>query len=292
MMGKKYRGLFLCLSLHVFSNVSSFSYIMHTVPRKVNLSKKYSQASSEIDSDVTSELSDNYDISPEAKQAKQDMLDVSLASDRGFSASSSDRSKAKKIVDILAKNNPTEEPAAAYYPDNKNDNSKATLSGKWTLIYTDAPDITSLSSTTPTAQLGKVGQECNPPMIKNVIEWKKPKWASALPFSGSDDSRILQKVCCEGIANPDKPTEVDLKIVGLDLLGKDDSDNEPSKSSDIQLFNGPVSLLKQLGPLELRGFVKPPFGKFEILYLDEDMRIIRTYQGYLAVNIREEKEWF
>lgn len=227
-------------------------------------------------------------ISEETKIAKQDLKNLSLLTDRGFKASRADRQKAKDIVAILAKNNPTAEPASAYYTDSAKsfNNDKATLYGKWTLIYTDAPDITSLSNSGPTAQLGKIGQECNPPLIKNVIEWKRPDWASSLPFSGNENSRILQKVCCEGVANPNKPTEVDLKIVGLDLLGVDEENFDSSNNS----FNGPASLLKQLGPLELRGFLKPPFGKFEILYLDEEMRVIRTYQGYLAVNIREDEE--
>ena len=35
------------------------------------------------------------------------------------------------------------------------------------------------------------------------------------------------------------------------------------------------------------------FGTFEILYLDEEMRIIRTGQNYLAVNTRiRDDEWF
>mmetsp|Transcript_15525 Transcript_15525/g.22135 ORF Transcript_15525/g.22135 Transcript_15525/m.22135 type:complete len:85 (+) Transcript_15525:98-352(+) len=48
----------------------------------------------------------------------------------------------------------------------------------------------------------------------------------------------------------------------------------------------------QKNPLELRGPLKLPFGQFEILFLDRDMRIIKTGQGYLAVNIREEDDWF
>jgi hypothetical protein len=56
------------------------------------------------------------------------------------------------------------------------------------------------------------------------------------------------------------------------------------------LKDGPARLLKN-NPVKLRGPLKAPFGKFEILYLDEDMRIIKTGQGYYAVNIRGEV-WF
>lgn len=49
----------------------------------------------------------------------------------------------KQIVNELSAVSPTDEPAAAYYKD-VSFGSGTTLSGKWTLIYTDAPDITSL----------------------------------------------------------------------------------------------------------------------------------------------------
>ena len=47
-------------------------------------------------------------------------------------------------------------------------------------------------------------------------------------------------------------------------------------------------------PVELRGVggFTAPFGKFRVLYLDEDMRIIRTGQNFLAVNIRNKEDWF
>ena len=45
-------------------------------------------------------------------------------------------------------------------------------------------------------------------------------------------------------------------------------------------------------PVELRGVFRftAPFGKFRVL--DEDMRIIRTGQKILAVNIRNKEDWF
>ena len=49
----------------------------------------------------------------------------------------------KQIVNDLSAISPTVEPAAAYYKD-ASFSTGSTLSGKWTLIYTDAPDITSL----------------------------------------------------------------------------------------------------------------------------------------------------
>lgn len=231
------------------------------------------------------------------------------------------RNQAKKTISELAKLNPSPEPAAAYYlPTSKSSGSSAKgLAGKWTLVYTgklvefefnfhfphpsnklpckDAPDITSLDATGPlsTAKLGRVGQQCDPPRIANVIgefllrsnqfrhlhifcctEWTKPDWASDLPFSGSENSRVLQKVVCEGSASPSNPSTVDLKILGLELEGEGDS--------------GPASILGN-NPVKLQGPLSAPFGKFDILYLDETMRITKTYQGFYAVNLRDD-EWF
>ncbi|KAL7552628.1 hypothetical protein ACHAWF_015861, partial [Thalassiosira exigua] len=130
------------------------------------------------------------------------------------------------------------------------------------------------------AKLGRIGQECDPPSIKNVIEWRRPEWASSLPFGGGgggESDRVLQKVCCEGSATPEKPNEVDLKILGLEVTGA--------------LLGGPAAWFER-NPVQLRGPLRALFGKFEILYLDDDMRITETYQGYFAVNVREESEWF
>ena len=238
----------------------------------------------------------------EAEGLKEDLLSLASSTQRGFKASREERRRAKNLAEALEKLNPTEEPARSYYEGNSSDDSggagSADLSGKWTLVSTDARDITTLDSGGPFApsKLGRIGQECSPPVIKNVIEWKKPDWATALPFSGGDDARVLQKVCCEGVAKREDPRTVDLKIVGLDIVGDQGETKQSSEiASDIvkRIQGGPAGLVGE-SPIEVRGFVKPPFGKFEILYLDEQMRIIQTYQGYLAVNVRQTpgEEWF
>ena len=53
------------------------------------------------------------------------------------------------------------------------------------------------------------------------------------------------------------------------------------------------ALLKR-SPIDLQGPLRPPFGKFEILYLDDEFRMIRTGQGYIAVNRRNSAtdDWF
>lgn len=270
----------------------------------------------------------------ERQRLKESLIDLSTETKRGFYASSTQRTRANELIESLARINPTKEPASAYYDSQTNivddsimsDRTKVdvTISGKWTLMYTNAPDITSLDSGTnllpsiPNAKLGRIGQECNEieSTISNVIEWKKPDWVNKvfnLSTNNQDfaadknsESRILQKVVCEAKASPKEPFIVNLDLVGFELLGDtsigEQNDTSETNGSSLQsllskplsldrLFNGPAEILN-LNPVRLRGPLKAPFGKFEILYLDTEMRIIKTGQGYYAVNVRENEMWF
>ena len=238
---------------------------------------------------------------PEAIQLRKELLDLAEETKKGFSATQSQRDRAREIIYNLSNFNPSSDPAMPYY-EYENSGvehySSVSLAGKWDLIYTDAPDITSLdTSRNPlaTAQLGRIGQECEPPFIKNVIEWKKPDWSSQLPlpFIGKSNSRILQKVCVKAKASPDRPFLVDLELVGIDLVAPPrTSDNDGGSLIEAIEEEGlPAGILRN-NPIELRGPLTAPFGQFEILYLDEEMRIVRTGQNYLAVNLRSREEWF
>ncbi len=232
------------------------------------------------------------------QELKDDLVSLASSTRRGFSASRKDRDEAKSIINQLSKLSPTEEPAAAYYSTSRDAQTMSedvvpSLAGKWTLIYTDAPDITSLDVPLSIQKLGRIGQECNPPLIKNVIEWKRPSWASALPFSGDEESRIFQKVVTEGSSSPANNPTVDLKLVGLEISGSNNGSMEETNPGLMKLLNGPAALFEE-NPIKLQGPLKGPFGKFDILYLDDEMRITKTYQGFYAVNVRQEKdnEWF
>lgn len=230
--------------------------------------------------EVALSLSSSFAPLPDAQRLKDNLVALASSTRRGFSASRKDRDRAKSIINLLSQYSPTVEPAAAYYNSPSDaqvrSNDAPSLAGKWTLIYTDAPDITSLEAPLSIQKLGRIGQECNPPFIKNVIEWRRPDWAAALPFSGDDNSRILQKVVTEGSSSPANNPTVDLKLVGLEISGKSEQ--------------GPAAFFEK-NPIKLQGPLKGPFGKFDVLYLDDDMRITKTYQGYYAVNVRED-EWF
>lgn len=244
-------------------------------------------------------------VIPEAQRLKSELMDLADRTKRGFNASRDDKRKAKEIVESLQRYQTIPDPASSYYDPSAissitagdYDTSNTNISGKWTLIYTDAPDITGLdTSRNPfsTAKLGRIGQECSPPYIKNVIEWVRPDWAKDLPFSGSEDSRILQKVVTSGSATPSKPTFVDLKVAGLELMAGSSDVDSSNVAETIQSQGLPAGLLS-INPVDLKGPLNPPFGRFEILYLDEEFRAIRTSQNFLAVNrriVNEEDEWF
>lgn len=300
---------FFLASVAVVFPVRSAAFLPQTkLPVKKGLRKIGTNLFSSLDGTVTETPVSNE--SPEVRSLKSDLIDLADRTNRGFTASAADRKKAKDIVDALNRLQTIPDPARSYYDASAtssvttgdDSSSNSSISGKWTLIYTDAPDITGLdTSRNPfsTAKLGRIGQECSPPYIKNVIEWVRPDWAKDLPFSGSDESRILQKVVTSGSATPAQPTFVDLKIAGLELssggnveeTGADDGTN---LVETIQNKGLPAGLLS-VNPVDLKGPLNPPFGRFEILYLDEEFRAIRTSTNYLAVNrriVNKEDEWF
>lgn len=226
---------------------------------------------------------------------QKELLQLATATNRGFTASQQERKLAREIIYNLADCNPTLEPASPFYNSTiPTDNaSHPTLAGKWTLVYTDAPDITGLDAGGPfaTAKLGRIGQECKSPYIKNVIEWQRPDWAELLPFSGTDDSRVLQKVVTEASASPDKPLLVNLKLAGFEVTSPSSNSTMTSFQEEIEKVGLPAAWFSR-NPIKIQGPLTAPFGQFEVLYLDDEFRIILTGQNFLAVNIRNEQDWF
>ena len=305
--------LFILVACGGYLSTHSFAFTPQTNWRTT---KRYCHSSALCltDSSVLPVDSDEELALFQKRQAlKLSLLFISQDTKRGFAASSSERQEVADIITELSELNPTTEPAAPYYEDKNYSYDGPSLSGKWTLIYTNAPDITSLDPSTsssfipappPSAKLGRIGQECDPSQstISNVIEWKRPDWLdSILKTDNASEGRVIQKVVCEAKASPEKPNVVNLQLVGFELLGetgKDDADTQqpdspfpwlPSVSS--LLNEGPAAIFSK-NPVSLRGPLKAPFGQFEIKYLDDEMRIIKTGQGYYAVNMRESQPWF
>ena len=229
--------------------------------------------------------------------------------DRGFRATLEEQNKIRQMIFKLAALSPTPAPAEAYFStadrqvENSNPNA-ASVKGKWTLLFTDAPDITSLKCPlNPLTELGRIGQECDPPTITNVIEWNAPDWVQSSPFvpnwwKGRRDTgepRILQKVVTTASASSQAPSKVFLKLAGLKLEGPPLSDFRDSTALLKSISqNGVLASGLQRFPVNLQGPLSTPFGEFEILYLDEEMRITRTGQNYFAINLKDslESAWF
>ena len=74
---------------------------------------------------------------------------------------------------------------------------------------------------------------------------------------------------------PDTPNAVDLKIVGLELSGTSEGDNNNDEGGSSAFLNGPAAFFEN-NPVELKGPLTAPFGKFEVLFLDDGMRIPPT----------------
>jgi len=179
--------------------------------------------------------------------------------DRGFWATKEQRKEVERIIEELVAMSPDQSPAETLLKEDS----------KWELLYSDAPDIVG-SGTGNGGGLspsnGEIGQEFNAAegTITNLVELKPPgALSSLLP----DDSLQLQVVIN---ARAMSPTRVGMNIRGTRAVPRN--------------FGGVD--VSRLPPLRLDLPVQPPFGEFEILYYDGDLRIVKTGQGYFGVNRR------
>ncbi|GMH98218.1 hypothetical protein TrVE_jg14259 [Triparma verrucosa] len=215
--------------------------------------------------------------------AKAELLNLGTSTNRGFTSTPAERKQITKLISTLTSSSP---------PPSLSNITSSPLFGKWTLIYTDAPDITSLDSS-PAARLGRIGQEITSSgpsklIVKNVIEYLRPKWLDTLPLpplliGGSSDDRIIQKVVTEGSTSISNPSTINLSIKGAELYTEGDDTSLPYA-------------LRRLRdrPIDLKGGGGLPFGSFEVLYLDGGVRISRTSNDHVAVNVKDDagSAWF
>lgn len=190
--------------------------------------------------------------------ARRALLKAIEPLERGFTATSESRAAVSERIKLLIELNPITEPASQ-------------LGGSWTLLYTDAPDILFLP-TTPFSSLGYIGQEIddNAGTITNVIQWQPSSMVAGLASFVSQDT-FTQRVITEYRAK--SPTEVELTVRGLGVA--------PGKIMGMEL---PEALkIDAIGPIGL------PFGNFQILYQDDEIRITRTDQGWYSVSQRDNR---
>jgi hypothetical protein len=90
-------------------------------------------------------------------------------------------------------------------------------------------------------------------------------------------------------------------VAGLELMAGGNVNETTNSERDVNNLvetirsQGLPAGILSINPVDLKGPLNPPFGRFEILYLDEEFRAIRTSQNFLAVNRRiidKDDEWF
>lgn len=112
-----------------------------------------------------------------------------------------------------------------------------------------------------------VGQHIDPltAMIENVIEYGPTKWNPLVSFFGAETDRVQQRV-----------------LLSYKRSGKQYSLLFKGTAIRLQRVLG-VNLRSQQ-PLTLMPPLELPFGSFELLYIDNELRIVKTQQGFYALN--------
>lgn len=250
----------------------------------------------------------------ERETLKEELFSALQTLDRGFEASASDQKNVAAIVQRLSALSPEAAPAPKLL----------SVDSKWRLIYSDAPDIVG-----PTAAgRGRIGQrveatnsrigllsflshaalQCSSPTFPRNHHTSKPS------FQTAHSPRTVLHQCFKALVThcthlladmvavnlvealppsplqslPFPPPSLQLEVtlgaeavsdteVRLSLLGTSAAPGSPKLP-----FPTPSLGLPLLFPL--------PFGSFSILYYDGDLRVIKTAQGYLGINMREQAE--
>lgn len=177
----------------------------------------------------------------------------------GFKASASQRSRIEGILRQLQSLNPCMEPAALLL----------STSSTWRLIYSDAPDIVGTGNGNQglvLPQSGVIGQEFSAVegTVTNIVELVPPAPFSAVLPADS----IIQRVVLETQAV--SATRVRLQVKGTSV-------------QVAKLLNQDASILP---PFTLSLPTSLPFGEFDILFYDGELRVVRTTQGFYGVNVR------
>ena len=196
------------------------------------------------------------DDTPDAvSEAKDALLQAIAGTDRGFKKDKSMAASVRNAIHALS--------------DAAKDLTPVPLDGDWTLLWTDAPDITGLGSSLPFAPtLGRIGQEISAAdgTVVNVIEWRPASLLTTLRSELSEDS-VEQRVVT-GFTEA-TPGDVKLVLKGAGLRPR-------------RVLNRDL----ELGPYDTTGLFSLPFGEFKVLYNDGALRVVKTGQNFYSVNER------
>jgi len=198
-----------------------------------------------------------------APTAAEALLDAVRGLDRGMAASAADRKRVNALIDDCAAVNPTLGRGA---------DAVAELgTSTWSLLYTDAPDILGIRGG-PLARVDRIGQEITPSenRIANVIEYCPSEAALRLGGALVRGDRVTQRVLL-GYETSGGDL-VDLKLQGISLtpnmfLGQSVSPSRKLAGG----FGGQIPA--------------PTFGAFDYVYFDGIVRIVKTKQGWVSINV-------
>lgn len=261
---------------------------------RLHLPSLCSIASNEGPSDVDTANPVANGASPyELKEMKSKIFSMCAACDRGFGASSSDRTAVEELLMSIAAFNPTVNATLGVMEGS----SSAPLKKLWRLVYTSASDVSSLGAS-PLAAVGGIYQDARSlPVIMNVIDLK-PRALQNLPpdFGSSIETTTRLEVKTRARPRPGSANRVGLtfesvEVMPVKVLGFDPPEflpplklQFPQLGLDLQrqVFNVPADV-------DPRDSEKNP-GYFDVVYVDEDFLVIK--QGspggmFAAVSVDE-----
>ncbi|KAJ8605851.1 hypothetical protein CTAYLR_000529 [Chrysophaeum taylorii] len=178
----------------------------------------------------------------EIATVKRKVLGLCAGCDRGFGASGADRANVEDAIEELCGLRDPE-PLEA-------------LRKRWRLVYTSAPDVSTLAGN-PLVQLGGIYQDATEwPRIVNVID-ASPRWLSLAPPALGSAVEIIGRQKVITTATPKTETRVALTFERVEV-------------APLRFFGAQVPDIFTLGvPLP------PASGEFDVRYLDDDFLVIQ-----------------
>jgi len=213
---------------------------------------------------------------PEAAALKSKLLNLCASYDRGYGATPGARRRVDELVDQLTELNPTTY-AARGIEGGDNDEDDAPLKGIWRMVWTTALDVLNLGAS-PIAGPAAIYQNIDPPLAINIIDLV-PRAQSLLPTS-FPSSVLRAEVQTRASARTNMPNRVGLsfekvKVQPVEVLGMATADVLPPFGLNLPTIPGADG---KSGP-----------GYFDVLYLDDDMLIIKQNEpGGYFVSVRAE----
>lgn len=270
--------LLLCVLLLCPYHIEAFTFRLarssHLSNRLSCRQKRFtaSKLSQDSNQDSTNSSHFNSSVDDTRNGLKMKVYALCAACDRGFGATSTDRQEIDELVMKLASLCPIPIPSEGLVPNLQQNNvsSRVPLEGAWRMVYTSAFDVLSIAAS-PFTLLQSIYQVIDRSgKSVNIIDIA-PRFQPLLPLNMVKEGSTLRlRVFTKVYART--PTRIGLAFKSaeakpLSLAGFDVTSILPPLSTDL------FSPLQSFGISGADGEKGPGF--FDILYLDDDMLIIR-----------------